>query len=165
MWATGNGFVVVSSIFFLPLYYEQQLMLKQLWRAKKILYFYFNGRICLSNCYPLKVKFTFHDSKFQPLDLQLQFCLNATEDTKQNHLLVLEVAALRDTQCEPGPRGMMRSPSWNTEAELGASYQPRGDQVHSRRSWIGCGASPSAGEQKSKCPDGNPLGSNPQPNN
>lgn len=122
-------------------------MLKLLWRAKQILYFIFNDRICLGKCHPLKVKFTFHDSKFQPLDLQLEFCLNATEDTKQNHLLVVEVTTLRDTQLEPGPRGMMRSPSWNTEAGSGASYQPGGDQVHSRHSWIGCGALPSAGEQ------------------
>lgn len=63
----------------------------------------------------------------QSFTLQMEFCLNATEDINQNHLLVPDAPSLRDTQLEPGPRGMMRSPSWNTEAALGASYQPGED--------------------------------------
>lgn len=82
--------------------------------------------------------------KFQPPDLQLEFCVSAAKDTKQKHLLFLEVASLRATQQEPGPRGMRRSPSGNIAAESGASYRPGGDQVHSRHSWRGCGALPSA---------------------
>lgn len=49
--------------------------------------------------------------KFQPPDLQLEFCVNAAKDTKQKQPLVLEVASLRATQQEPGPRGTTRSPS------------------------------------------------------
>lgn len=101
--------------------------------------------------------------KFQAPDIHLELCVNEAKDTKQNHLLFLEVAPLRATQQEPGPRGTTRSPSWNTAAELGASYQPKGDWVRSRHSWRGCGALPSAEEQKLN--DGNPLGSNLQPNN
>lgn len=103
--------------------------------------------------------------KFQPPDLQLEFCVNAAKDTKQNHLLFLAATTLRATQEEAGPRGMTRSPSWNSAAESGASYQPRGDRARSRHSWRGCGALPSAEEQKLKCPNGNHLGSNPQSNN
>lgn len=78
---------------------------------KQIFYFHFNNKVFKCKFYPLKVKFPFHISKFQHPSLQLVSCVNTAEEPKQDHFLVLEITSLKGNKPEPGPKGMMRSPS------------------------------------------------------